>query len=143
MKPLKTVPKILLSAAFSAGLALSAPGVSFAAHSKDKQLSTAFHHASLAVKVKQAKMLHEHMHHVLNCLEGKDGKDFDASAGDPCKGQGNGAMNEANMSSHRKALLQQAADLARTGTQIAAYHPAHDVALAVRDLLHEAEKSSK
>ena len=33
-----------------------------------------------------------HLHHTLNCLVGPQDKLFDASAGNPCQGQGNGYL---------------------------------------------------
>jgi uncharacterized membrane protein len=35
-----------------------------------------------------------HLHHVLNCAVGPDGMGFDAAAGNPCKGQGNGFLSD-------------------------------------------------
>jgi hypothetical protein len=49
---------------------------------------TAIRHAEFAVQAKDLEMIQMHLHHVLNCLEGKTGKDFDASYGNPCNGQG-------------------------------------------------------
>ena len=57
------------------------------------QLKTAtFHSGELAQKVTAVAGVQLHMHHVLNCLEGQGGKDYLASAGYPCQGQGNGII---------------------------------------------------
>lgn len=72
----------LLVAAF-AGLAALTPST---ARAQDASVKTAMQHASLASKGADLATVKKHMHHVLNCLEGKSGKDYDASAGDPCKG---------------------------------------------------------
>jgi hypothetical protein len=34
----------------------------------------------------------EHLQHVINCIEGRAGKDFRTTAGYPCQGQGNGIL---------------------------------------------------
>ena len=57
------------------------------------QLKTAtFHSGELAQKVTAVAGVQLHMHHVLNCLEGQGGKDYLASAGYPCQGQGSGII---------------------------------------------------
>ena len=54
----------------------------------DDPYHTAIQHALYAEKAGTIKEIQMHLHHVLNCLEGKTGKDFDASFGNPCQGQG-------------------------------------------------------
>lgn len=105
-----------------------------------KEIGTAEEHAGFAVKAKDADTTHLHLHHVVNCLVGPKGSGFDAVAGYPCKGEGNGAINDLSGASNEKAVLQQALLLAKTGTEISAYRPSHDVAMAVRDLLRTAAK---
>ena len=60
-----------------------------------KQASTAVMHARFSSEAKDIAGVHLHLHHVVNCLVGKDGDGFDAGAGDPCQGMGNGAVNDA------------------------------------------------
>lgn len=69
-----------------AAFALAAPATAHAQGAKSAK--TAETHASLAEKATDVAMVQKHLHHALNCLEGKDGKDYDAAAGDPCKGAG-------------------------------------------------------
>ena len=45
-----------------------------------------------------------HLHHVVNCLVGPKGKGFDATPGNPCKDQGNGAITDTKDSKQKKAL---------------------------------------
>lgn len=60
-----------------------------------KQLKTAILHAGeLAQKVGTAAESLTHLQHVMNCLEGPRGVHFKAAAGEPCKGQGNGILND-------------------------------------------------
>ena len=69
-----------------------ASGVAFA--DGPQQISTASKHAGFAATSGELKDVQKHMHHVLNCLVGPSGKGFDASHGNPCNGQGNGAIPE-------------------------------------------------
>jgi hypothetical protein len=58
-----------------------------------KELATAFYHASeLAQRGDAVAASKLHVQHVINCLEGPNGKNFKAAAGAPCQGQGNGAI---------------------------------------------------
>ncbi|HLJ62014.1 MAG TPA: hypothetical protein VKZ50_19985 [bacterium] len=57
------------------------------------ELKTAtFHAGELAQKANALAAVQLHTHHVLNCLEGPNGPDFFAQAGNPCQGQGNGII---------------------------------------------------
>lgn len=107
-----------------------------------KQLRTAFAHAGYSSKSKDAKMVHLHLYHTINCLEGRDGKDFNAAAGNPCKGQGNGALTDISGHPEIKTLMRQALSLATTAVGITAYQPSRRVALAVDELLQEAIRKS-
>lgn len=60
-----------------------------------KQLQTAmFHAGDLAQRGNVAATSLMHLQHVMNCLEGPGGKNFRAAVGNPCQGQGSGAMND-------------------------------------------------
>ena len=112
----------------ASGLALAAP----------TPVQTAAQHAGYASHVKHLKQVHLHLHHTINCLVGSKGEGFDAAAGDPCKGAS--ALDELSKSSRQEALAKQALALARTGEEIGSYRPAHHVAIAVHELLIQAEK---
>ena len=56
------------------------------------ELKTAISHAGFAAKYESVKEVALHLHHALNCLVGPQDKLFDAAAGNPCQGQGNGFL---------------------------------------------------
>ncbi len=57
------------------------------------QLKTAFFHANeLAQQGTVVAASLVHVQHVMNCLEGRNGKNFKAAGGYPCQGQGNGII---------------------------------------------------
>jgi hypothetical protein len=95
-------------------------------------------HAAFAVQVKQVDKIHAHLHHVLNCLEGSTGKDFDASAGNPCGGKG--ALQTLPENSPDRIRAQKAIDLARVGVTLQDEQPSHYVAQAVHAILTEGQK---
>jgi len=78
-----------------------------------KEIATAGAHAGMAAASADLKMVHTHLHHVLNCLEGPGGKDFDAGQANPCKDQGMGAIPDAEASA--KPQLEGAVVLAKSG----------------------------
>ena len=45
---------------------------------------------------------------MLNCAVGPDGMGFDAAAGNPCKGQGNGFLSDLKTAKGEDALYYQA-----------------------------------
>ena len=75
-----------------------------------KEMSTAVMHAEFSAKSKEIAGVHLHLHHVVNCLVGEHGKQFDASAGDPCKGMGDGAINDAQNQYLKKTLQKVLAE---------------------------------
>lgn len=56
------------------------------------ELKIAITHAGFAQKYETLNEVTAHMHHVLNCLVGPGGQMFDAGAGNPCQGSGNGIL---------------------------------------------------
>ena len=71
-----------------------------------KEIATAGTHAGLAAKATDMKMTQMHLHHVVNCLVGPKGKGFDATPGNPCNGQGNGAIPDTRDPKQKKSLQQ-------------------------------------
>jgi hypothetical protein len=57
-----------------------------------QELDTAIYHGKASVNSESADTMKAHLKHVLNCIEGQQGKAFDSSALNPCKGQGNGII---------------------------------------------------
>lgn len=96
-------------------LALALPLAASAADANgaaSKQIATAGAHAGMALGATDLATAHAHLHHVVNCLVGPSGKGFDATAGDPCKGMGQGAIVDAKgdtaVEAHLHAALGQA-----------------------------------
>jgi hypothetical protein len=67
-------------------------GLATAAGDPSVELKTAMTHAGFAAKYEALKEVTMHLHHTLNCLVGPQDKLFDAAAGNPCQGQGNGYL---------------------------------------------------
>jgi hypothetical protein len=65
-----------------------------AAGDPSAELKTAVTHAGFAAKYETMKEVTLHLHHALNCLVGPQDKLFDAAAGNPCQGQGNGYLSD-------------------------------------------------
>jgi hypothetical protein len=86
------------------------------ASAQTKELATATQHAGLAAKATDLKGVQMHLHHVINCLVGPSGAGFDASFGNPCNGQGNGAIPATMVVAKRKPL-ETALDQAKDGAQ--------------------------
>ncbi len=97
--------------ALAGGFAVAA----YAQGSASKEVSTAHAHAMMAQGAGTVAKAHMHLHHVINCIVGSNGTGFDGSAGNPCKGQGNGALNDAKGDAALQGKLKQALADANTG----------------------------
>jgi hypothetical protein len=75
------------------------------------EITTAATHAGFASKSATINMVHAHMHHALNCIVGPGGNGFDATALNPCKNSGNGAIPDTTDAGKRTALEKIAAEL--------------------------------
>ena len=84
-------------------------------HSAKQEISTAHAHALLAQSATSVAMAQTHLHHVINCLVGPGGSGFDAAAGTPCKGQGNGAIPDSANDHALHANLESALMDAQAG----------------------------
>ena len=106
------------------------------------EVQTAAKHAGLAAQAQDAEGAHTHLQHALNCLVGKDDPAYDASAEDPCKGEGGqGAIADAGQASgDQKAenSLKQAKEVAMQGKQQGG-DDATAAAKRVQSLLQDAE----
>lgn len=119
-------------------LALAVPMVAQAADSSaavNKQVSTAAAHAGMAMGAADLKMVHAHLQHVINCLEGPSGKGFDVKAEDPCKGQGNGAIADAKGDKTTEMKLHKALSSAEAGLRAKTVKAAHADAKKAMDTL--------
>lgn len=130
-------PLTLLAAIVS----MLALGAAFAAGDAAREIMTAGVHAQLAASVKDVKMVHEHLHHAVNCLVGPKGKLFDSKAMDPCQGMGNGALNDLGDSPKVRATLKQALEMAERGIHESGFAKAHSAAVDVEKLLKQAGAS--
>ncbi|MDQ7850683.1 MAG: hypothetical protein QN152_09285 [Armatimonadota bacterium] len=84
------------------------------------QVTTAVAHAGFAAAATTFGGAQQHLGHALNCIEGKNGKNFNASWGHPCEGQGNGILNDLRGVVGSGALMplaQSADSLATSGVR--------------------------
>jgi len=98
---------------------------------------TAMKHAEMAVNAKSLKEVQMHLHHVLNCLEGKSGKDYNASFGDPCNGHG--ALETLKKGAPDWVRADNAIALAHVGVKLQDEKAASLVAQAVYAILSESK----
>ena len=106
-------------------------------HQPSDPFQTATKHAEMAVNATSLKDVQMHLHHVLNCLEGKSGKDYNASFGDPCHGQG--ALKTLKEGAADRTRADNAIALARVGVKLHDEKPARLVAQAVYAILSESK----
>ena len=114
------LPALLLALALP--MAVQAADSSGAA---SKQIATASAHAGMALGAADLKMAHTHLHHVINCLVGSSGNGFDAQAGDPCKGMGQGAIVDAKGDTATESKLHAALTQAEHGVKATTLDGAH------------------
>jgi hypothetical protein len=74
------------------------------------EVTTAGQHAGMAAGSADIKMVHTHLHHVVNCLVGPSGDGFDKAAGNPCDGKGNGAIADGGDKAKLEAVVAKAQD---------------------------------
>ncbi|OOG61591.1 hypothetical protein B0E46_16675 [Rhodanobacter sp. B04] len=90
-----------------------------------KQVGTASAHAGMALGAADLKTAHAHLHHVINCLVGPSGKEFDAQEANPCKGQGQGAIVDAKGDAASESRLHAALTEAEHGLKSTTLDGAH------------------
>ncbi len=83
----------------------------------DTEIKTAITHAGYASKADALKTVTLHLHHVLNCMVGPEDKMFDKAAGNPCQGQGNGAMPDLKAKMGEDAQYYEASFVAQIASQ--------------------------
>jgi hypothetical protein len=134
--------KSVLAAITGLGLVFALPAFAATGPDAHKEIQTAEQHARFAVQAKDVKHVHLHLHHVINCLVGANGEDFDATAGDPCKSMGDGALKDVSGNDAAEGLLNQSLSLAKVGVAIGDHRAARSVAIATEDLLRLAAKDT-
>lgn len=82
----------MLGIAFIVAMTFGAQAMFAAEMGLGAELKIAITHAGFAQKYETLNEVTTHMHHVLNCLVGPGDKMFDAGAGNPCQGSGNGIL---------------------------------------------------
>ncbi len=123
--------RVSLLATLFAACAVLAPNTARAQAATS--VHTAADHLGFAAKAADVAAVKKHMHHALNCLEGKSGKDYDAAAGDPCKGAG--TTYAAGSASEGK--VQEAIRLLAVGETLDSMKAAQHVAEAAATVLEE------
>ena len=83
---------LVLGIAFVTAVTWGAQSIFAADMGIGAELKVAITHAGFAQKYDTQNEVTTHLHHVLNCLVGPSGKMFDAGAGNPCQGMGNGIL---------------------------------------------------
>jgi hypothetical protein len=126
------VVALITVSAFMAPVSLRAQQTPAAANTS---IRTALQHSALAVNATELPQVRQHLKHVLNCLEGKQGAQYDASGGDPCKGRG--ALDATPAGSANRVRITKAISLLTVGVTFQDYKPAHYVAQAVQAVLQE------
>ena len=133
----KPAAKLLAGTAALACVLMSA-SAALAAGDAVREMRTAGVHAGYAKQATAIGMVHAHLHHALNCLVGPGGNGYDAAPGDPCKGMGNGAVNDVG-DARKKALLQKAVDAAQAGIAATDVTGAQEDAAEVESLVKQAQ----
>ncbi len=105
-----------IAGVLASGLAF---GVFAQVPSAQDEVATAHAHALMAGSADTVEIGHAHLHHVINCLVGPKGEGFDAAAGTPCKGQGNGAIPDSKGNLALRGKLQNALAAAKAGLKAA------------------------
>lgn len=106
-----TTQKIAGALVILGGLGFLSPGPTLA--DEHAAMMTLAQHAGMAAKGGDVATVHQHLHHVLNCLVGEGGEGFDAAAGNPCAKAG-GAIPQTS-DPKMKMKLEKAAKDARMG----------------------------
>ncbi len=83
----------------------------------DTEMKTAAAHAGYASKADALNGVHQHLHHVLNCVVGPQDKMFDTAAGHPCKDQGSGVLPDLKAKSGEDGQYYEASLVAQIANQ--------------------------
>ncbi len=117
---MSTTVRIRRALALAAGAAIGSWSLAAAAAGSSgagdvqKEVKAAVEHATYASEGKTLSAAHTHLHHVINCLVGPEGKAFDAKALNPCKSLGNGILPDTTDAAQKKEF-QAALEKAEAG----------------------------
>ena len=75
-------------------------------------LKTAVTHAGFAASYTAVAEVEQHLHHVVNCLEGENGKNYHKASGNPCMGQSKGILADLKASGMAGAHASPYAEVA-------------------------------
>ena len=92
-------------------------------------------HAGLASKAGDLHGVQMHLHHVLNCLVGPDGKGFDKAEANPCAQAGAAIPQAPNADTMHR--LEMVADGVRKGLATDDLSTAREAAMHAADMLKE------
>ena len=123
---------------------LAQSGLAIAAGDPSAELKTATTHAGFAAKYEALNEVTTHLHHTLNCLVGPQDKLFDAAAGNPCQGQGNGYLPDLKAAKGDTAAYYDAwwaAQIAGQAVSVKSLGEAKAAAHIVNMLLDETAKA--
>jgi len=107
----------------------------------NQEIATALQHAGMSAGSSKLEDVHAHLHHVINCLVGPSGQGYDATAENPCKGQGNGAINDVDNKSKQRKKLDEAIKDANKGLKQNDLKKAQKEAKEVMEDLQAAQKA--
>lgn len=82
------------------------------------QLRTTRFHAAESARSETLRGLRDHLGHVVNCLEGSRGSNYDARNDNPCQGQGAGVLPDLEAARGQSGAAR-ALELARTANRTA------------------------
>lgn len=102
------------------------------------ELTTARTHANNAAGSEALRNVQSHLTHVVNCLEGKTGRNYNQAEGNPCEGQGSGIIPDlrgAQGGAAWMAVAEAAADLALKGSKLTDMTSARNAARGAAALL--------
>jgi hypothetical protein len=110
------VALLAASAPAWAGDAPQEPGPRYGATGIMDEVTQALIHANYGATASSIEIVHEHLHHIINCLVGPKGQGFEAKWGNPCHGMGDGAIPDARDAA-QKNLLEEVVKHADAGLQ--------------------------
>lgn len=105
------------------------------------EIATALAHAQMALASKDVAEARHHLHHVINCLVGPKSKEYDANEENPCKGMGNGALNDVDSKSAQHKKLDNALSEAKEGLDKSSLKKTQNEADEVVEELQDAQKA--